>query len=97
MTDDIQDEVLIGVLKSRGYRVEKEEEPSLAEKVDEVAAKLDAMREAPHSPEEEQEQPQPPRDPEERFAEGLRDGLNRARSPWYSTSALGGDDGPQAA
>jgi hypothetical protein len=45
MTDDSRDEVLIGVLKSRGYRVEKEAEPSLAEKVDDVAAKLDAMRE----------------------------------------------------
>jgi hypothetical protein len=97
MTDDIQDEVLIGVLKSRGYRVEKEEEPSLAEKVDDVAAKLDAMREAPHSPEKEQEQPRPPRDPEQRFAEGLRDELNRARSPWFNLSEVGADDGPQAA
>jgi hypothetical protein len=96
MTDDIQDEVLIGVLKSRGYRVEKQEEPSLAEKVDDVAAKLDEMREAPHSPEEEQEQPRPPRDPEQRFAEGLRDALNQSRSRWFSLGE-GGGDGQQPA
>jgi hypothetical protein len=96
MTDDIQDEVLIGVLESRGYRVEKEEEPRLAEKVDDLAGRLNEIREHPASPEAEQEQAQPPRDPERAFALGLRDALNRARSPWYSTSELGGDDGEAA-
>jgi hypothetical protein len=97
MTDEIQDEVLIGVLKSRGYRVEKRDEQGLAEKVDDVAARLDEMREAPHSPEEGQDQPQPPRDPERAFAEGLRDALNQSRSPWFSPGEMGGGHGPQAA
>jgi hypothetical protein len=94
---EIQDEMLAALLRERGYRVEKQEEPSLAEKVDDVAAKLEEMREQSASLEEEQEQPQPPRDPEQRFAEGLRDELKRARSPWYSLREVGGGDGPQAA
>jgi hypothetical protein len=31
--------------------------------------------------------------PQQQFAEHFRDAINRARSPWYSTSELGGDDG----
>jgi hypothetical protein len=93
---EIGDEMLAALLRERGYEVTKRDEPSLAEKVDDVAAKLDEIRVAPHSPEEEQEQAQPPRDPEWAFAEGLRDALDRARSPWYSTSELGGDDGEAA-
>jgi hypothetical protein len=94
---EIENEMLAGLLRERGYEVTKRDEPSLAEKVDGVAAKLDEMREQSASPEEEQEQPQPPHDPEQRFAEGLRDELNRARSAWYSLGEMGGGDGPQAA
>jgi broad-specificity NMP kinase len=92
---EIADEMLAALLRERGYRVEKQEEPSLAEKVDDVAAKLEEMREQSASLEEEQEWPRPPRDPEQRFAEGLRDALNQSRSPWINTSDL--DEGGQDA
>jgi hypothetical protein len=94
---EIGDEMLAALLRKRGYEVTKRDEPSLAEKVDDVAAKLDEIREAPHSPEEEQEQAQPPRDPERAFAEGLRDAINQSRSRWYSLGGTGAGDGPQAA
>jgi hypothetical protein len=94
---EILDEMLVGMLRERGYRVEKDEEPpSLAEKVDDVAAKLDEMRGAPRSPEEKQEQAEPPDDPEQAFAERLRDALNQSRSRWFSLGD-GGGDGQQAA
>jgi hypothetical protein len=96
MSDEIRDEVLVALLKERGYEVTKTDEPRLAEKVDAVGVKLDEVRGHPASPEEEQEQPQPPRDPEQRFAEGLRDALNQSRSRWFSLGE-GGGDGQQAA
>jgi hypothetical protein len=93
----IENEMLAGLLRERGYEVTKRDDPSLAEKVDGVAAKLDAIREHPASPEEEREHPRPPRDPERAFAEGLLGALNQSRSPWYSLGGEGGGDGPQAA
>jgi hypothetical protein len=94
---EIPDEMLVGMLRERGYEVTKRDEPNLSDKIDAVAGKLAEIREHAAPPEEEQEQPRPPRDPEQRFAEGLRDELNRAQSPWFNLSEVGGDDGPQAA
>jgi hypothetical protein len=80
---EIGDEMLAALLRERGYEVTKRDEEGLAEHVDGVAAKLDAIRQHPASPEEEeQEQPQPQRDPELAFAEAFRDALNQSRSPW---------------
>jgi hypothetical protein len=84
------------LLRERGYEVTKRDEQGLAENVDGVTAKLDAMRQRPASPEE-VEQSQPPRDPEHAFGEALLGELNRSRTRWYVLGETGGDDGPQAA
>jgi hypothetical protein len=92
----IGDEMLAALLRERGYEVTKRDEPNLSDKVDAVAGKLDEIREHSASPEEEQEQPQPPRDPEQAFGEALLGELNRSRSRWYVLGE-GGDDGQQVA
>ena len=94
---EIGDEMLAALLRERGYEVTKRDEPNLSDKIDAVAGNLLEIREHPDSPEDEQERPQPPRDPERAFAEGLRDALNKSRSRWYSLGGTGGGDGPQAA
>jgi hypothetical protein len=61
-----------------------DETTDLIERLEEAKRELEELREA-----EDQHQPQPPRDPEQGFAEGLRDALAKAQSKWIT---FGGSD-----
>jgi hypothetical protein len=77
---EIPDEMLVDLLRGRGYDVTKRDEPNLSDKIDTIGTKLDALREEPRSPEEEQQY---------RLAEQLRDHMNRSLGHWYGP---GGSD-----
>jgi hypothetical protein len=79
---EITDETLITLLAARGYEVSKRQDADLAdlaEKVDAVERQLAEAREASASPE----------DARVKFAEEIRDALNRSLTPWHSP---GGSD-----
>jgi hypothetical protein len=70
---------LVDMLNERGYDVVKRGEPDLSDKVSEIGAKLDQMRETPATP----------ADHERRMAEGMLKALNRSLTPWHEP---GGSD-----
>jgi hypothetical protein len=78
---EISDELLVDMLRERGYDVEKRQETDLAD----LAAKVDAVEQRIA---EASEAPARPEDPRVRFAEELRGRLNASMSKWYEP----GDD-----
>ncbi len=73
---EVSDELLIDLLRERGYEVSKGPERALAEKVDAVERRIDEMSAEPAEPASPEEQ-------RVRFAEQLRDRLNESMAPWF--------------
>jgi hypothetical protein len=84
---EISDELLINMLRERGFEVSKPAEPDLAAKVDAIGEKLDEIREVTTSGTE-RAGPATPEEQRLRFAEALRDRLNASTTPWFTP----GDD-----